>query len=709
MNYRVIKNNDLFLMTDHHGDIIEGNPQGGLYTKDTRFLSKLELKLNGKRPLLLSSAADENYVARIRLTNEHEETNGVVKLWRESVELIRERFIYGEVLYETISATNFSTKALAFDIEVSFDADFSDMFLVRGFQPADELGRIESRHCDKDGWHAEYAGADGVRRSTRIVWDAEPDEATPEGAVRYAVRLEPKQQRQITFTVIPSVNGEAPVITPKDEALAELKKQYEEWVERCAKVETDSAVLGGLYNRGVQDLRVLLTDFGQGLIPVAGLPWYAVAFGRDSLIAALQMLPIFPEVAKGTLGIMAANQGTELNPWKDEQPGKILHELRNGELARSGQVPFAPYYGSIDSTPLFVLLAAEYSHWTGDTATVEELLPNLERALAWIDQYGDRDGDGWVEYYQESSKGIANQGWKDSADSVVHADGAFAEAPIALIEVQGYVYQAKSRLAPVLAKLGQTEWAARLVEEAERLKAKLDNDFWMADERFYAIALDGDKKQVQSVTSNPGHLLMSGILAPERAEEVASRLVAPDMFSGYGIRTMSTESTGYNPMSYHDGSIWPHDNSLTLLGMSRMGLKAEAATVISGLLRAASRFEYNRLPELFCGYDESVGYPVSYPVACSPQAWAAGTSVSIVQALLGLRPEALQGTVALDPFLPEGIDSLTVRDIPVAAGRLSVSLSRNTRGEGKLQVEVLENTSGCRVIVVDPSADLIPN
>ncbi len=655
MNYRVIKHNDLFLMTDIRGDVPGNDAQDGLYMKDTRFLSRMELTLNGKRPLLLSSAADENYVARIRLTNEHEETNGEVKLWRESVELIRERFIYEDVLYENVIMTNFSTKALHFEIGLLFDADFKDMFLVRGFQPSDRLGTVTERDATTTSWHAVYEGADGVRRSTVVSWDTEADSVSEQGEAFFRIGLQPKEMKRIAITVMPSTGGHRSVPTPSEIALAELQSTYEQWNESVMKVESDSKVLNRLFDRGVQDLRVLLTDFGSGLFPVAGLPWYAVPFGRDSLIAALQMLPLNPDIARGTLEIMADYQGTEVNPWKDEQPGKIMHELRNGELARSGQVPFAPYYGSIDSTPLFILLAAEYAHWTGDTSVIERLMPNIERALEWIDSYGDRDKDGWVEYYQESSKGIANQGWKDSADSVVHADGEFAKAPIALIEVQGYVYQAKTKLASVLERLGRDDTARRLREEAERMKATLDAAFWMPEERFYAIALDADKNQVRSVTSNPGHLLMSGIVSEDKARIVSQRLVAPDMFGGYGIRTMSTGSTGYNPMSYHDGSVWPHDNSMILIGMSRLGLKEDASVVVSGLLKAAEHFEYTRLPELFCGYDDSIGYPVSYPVACSPQAWAAGTSIVLVQTMLGLEPDALNRKLRLAPFLPEGV------------------------------------------------------
>ncbi|MFC5528217.1 glycogen debranching N-terminal domain-containing protein [Cohnella yongneupensis] len=707
MKYRVIKNNDLFLMTDHYGNI-QGDLQGGLYTKDMRFLSKLELTINGKRPLLLSSAADENFVARIRMTNEHEEEDGKVRLWRESLELIRERFIYGDVLYETISMMNYSTKTISFDLGMAFDADYSDMFLVRGFQPAEELGKVTERKMDDNGWHTVYMGVDGVRRETAIAWDSKPDQIAESGKVLFQINLEPAKARQITFTISPSIDGNYPTTQPREVALQELQASYERWGNNHTKVDSDSPVLNRLYDRGVQDLRVLLSDFGYGLFPVAGLPWYAVPFGRDSLIAALQMLPLNPEVARGTLKMMAAYQGDELNPWKDEQPGKIMHEMRSGELARSGQVPFAPYYGSIDSTPLFVVLAAEYAHWTGDLDTIAGLMPNIERAFTWMDQHGDRDNDGMVEYYQESSKGIANQGWKDSADSVIHANGEFAIAPIALVEVQGYVYQAKSRLAPIVEKLGFEALAKRLREEIALLKNKFEGAFWMPEEQFYAIALDGNKEQVRSVTSNPGHLLMSDIISAERAQQVAQRLVASDMFGGYGIRTMSSGSTGYNPMSYHDGSVWPHDNSLALLGMSRMGFKEEASTVISGLLKAAEHFEYTRLPELFCGYDDTIGYPVSYPVACSPQAWAAGTSVSIIQAILGIRPDAPNGKVSLDPFLPGNVNRLTVRDLPVAGGTLSVKLTRNT-GTDTVHAEILDNSSGCRVEIVGQTAEVQRN
>jgi len=696
MDYRVIKNNDLFLMTDRHGDVTGNGSPGGLYMRDTRFLSRFELALNGRRPVLLSSAAGENFIATFRLTNEHMEENGKLLLWRESVEIVRERFIHADVLYENVTLTNFSTRPVSLRLSLNVDADFADMFLVRGFQPAEKLGRVVKREASAFGWRAEYEGADGVRKATSVRWNLAADFAGEQGAAEFAIELAPAQSRRLRLTVTPSVAGAEPAALEPEAALAELRRAEQRWRSRATEAVSDNETFNRLYDRGLQDLRVLLSDFGHGSFPVAGLPWFAVPFGRDSLIAALQMLPLDPAIALGTLRMMAAHQGTECNAWKDEQPGKIMHELRSGELSKSGQVPFSPYYGSIDSTPLFLLLAAEYAHWTGDAEAIGGLLPAIERALAWIDDYGDRDGDGFVEYFQESSRGIANQGWKDSADSVIHRDGRFAEAPIALVEVQGYVYQAKMRLAPVLERLGRGELARKLRAEAARLREAFEPAFWMEDERFYAIALDGAKEQVRSVTSNPGHLLMSGILPADKARLVADRLVAPDLFSGYGIRTMSTGSTGYNPMSYHDGSVWPHDNSLALLGMSRSGLVDAARIVAGGLIKAAGQFEYARLPELFCGYDDSLGYPVSYPVACSPQAWAAGTSVALMQAMLGLAPDALAGTLRLNPFLPAGMNRLAVRRLPVGRGLLTVELGRE-REDAPLSVRIVENTSGLRV------------
>ncbi|REK58432.1 MAG: amylo-alpha-1,6-glucosidase [Thermobacillus sp.] len=699
MKHRVIKENDLFFLTDESGDIPPGSTDGcGLYTQDTRFLSRLELSINGVKPILLESSAETNCQAVFRLTNPHMEEEGQVKLWRETVEIMRHRFIQDGVLYESIAYTNYGPKTVGFETSITVDADFADMFTVRGIK-AGMIGSVTGKSVDADRIAIRYAGADGIARETRIAWNIPADRVSPDGTVTFAVELKPREVRTIELTVTPVIADKAPQAKPREEALRLLDASYRRWEQGSTSVDSDLEIFNKLYHRGMRDLRMLLTDLGHGPFPVAGLPWYAVPFGRDSLIAALQMLPANPEVALGTLRTMAVYQGSKVDPWRDETPGKIMHEIRYGELANTNQIPFTPYYGSVDSTPLFVVLAIEYYRWTGDLGAIRELMPALERALEWIDQSGDLDGDGFVEYHSVSSGGIANQGWKDSGDSIVHASGDFAETPIALAEVQGYVYLAKTGMAEIFRKLGRNAEAEALERAAADMKRRFEQSFWMADESFYAIALDREKRQVQSVTSNPGHLLMTGLPDENRAELVARRLTAEDMFSGYGIRTMSEKSTGYNPMSYHNGSVWPHDNSLCLIGMSRMGFIEQALKVTRGLMRAAEHFEYARLPELFCGYEDTLGRPVPYPVACSPQAWAAGTPLIFLQVFLGLDPDVPDGIIRLRPALPEGMNRLSVRQLRVGSGTLSLTVTRR-EGNAVPEVEVEHNSTGCELRVL---------
>ncbi|WP_026692753.1 amylo-alpha-1,6-glucosidase [Peribacillus kribbensis] len=697
MDYRVIKENDLFLLTDEKGNIPENHPYGlGLYTKDTRFLSKLDVRINGEELILLSSDAADNYMARILLTNPHQEKDGELILWRESVEVERKRFIYDDVLYETIKAKNYFPKRVQFELSVHTDVDFTDMFIVRGFQSGD-VGTRTGQNIEGNSLTYHYKGSDSTERATLVSWDTEAKSVSENGDIAFEFDLKHGEEQEVTLMIAPRI-GEAEWGTPapRDEAMEKLKASYKDWEQKISKVETDYEPLQRLVDRGIGDLRVLLTDVGYGKFPVAGLPWFGVPFGRDSLIAALQMLAFSPEVAKGTLLTMANNQGQNVDPWRDEQPGKIMHEIRYGELAATNQIPFTPYYGTIDATPLFLMLLTEYIKWTGDLNLAQQLESNIDAALTWIDQYGDRDGDLFIEYHQESSKGIANQGWKDSGDSVVHRNGDYAKTPIALSEVQGYVYQAKMGIASVFEHLGKEEQAAGLRQQAQALKARFEEEFWMDDVNFYAIALDENKAQVGTITSNPGHLLMTGMLNEDRAGAVIDTLLSPKMFSGYGIRTMGEGEAGYNPMSYHDGSIWPHDNSMTLLGMSKLGRQQSANTVIEGLIRAGSFFEYDRLPELFCGYDQTIGKAVKYPVACSPQAWAAGTPLVFIQSMLGLFPDSFGKKILLAPKLLDQMNVLTVKNIQAGEGKLSLSV---TRTHDSFDVKVLENTTGYELII----------
>lgn len=697
MEYLVIKNNDVFLLTDKSGNIPENHYYGlGLYTKDTRFLSKLDVRINGEEPILLYSDASENNMAKILLTNPHmEDENGLI-LWRESVEIERTRFIHNEVLYETIRVKNYYPKPISFMVSIHMDVDFLDMFIIRGFQ-AGNTGKRTGQNVTDHSLTYHYVGTDEVKRSTKITWDKDVKKITECGDLTFEFNLLHEEEDGFTIRIEPQI-GELSekVILPQCIAQKQLEQSNMLWYEKITKVKTDHEQLQRLIDRGVGDLRILLTDLGHGQFPVAGLPWFGVPFGRDSLIAALQMLPLYPIIAKGTLLTLASKQGTKMNPACDEQPGKIMHELRFGELTETGQIPFGPYYGTIDATPLFLVLLTEYVKWTGDIEIVERLKENIESALQWIDQYGDGDEDLFVEYFQEANKGIANQGWKDSGDSIVHRNGDYAEAPIALCEVQGYVYQAKIGVANIFEKLGNKLKANRLRSEARELKAKFNQSFWMDDKQFYAIALDKLKHQVGTITSNPGHLLFSEMLPKDRSDAVVNMLVSSKMFSGYGIRTMAEGEAGYNPMSYHDGSIWPHDNSMILLGMSKLGYREATNKVIEGLIEASRHFEYDRLPELFCGYSQSRGSAVKYPVACSPQAWAAGAPLVFIQSLLGLFPDSLNAVIHISPNLLNGMNRLDVENISIGKGYLSLMV---TRAEGTFDIQVKKNTTGYKVII----------
>jgi glycogen debranching enzyme len=415
------------------------------------------------------------------------------------------------------------------------------------------------------------------------------------------------------------------------------------------------------------------------------VPWYAVPFGRDAIITALQTLMYNPSIAEGTLRFLAAHQGTTVDPFREEQPGKIMHELRRGELARLKEVPHTPYYGTVDATPLFLVLFVESMEWLDSDDLFADILPAALRALEWIDRYGDIDGDGYLEYRAQRPGGVVNQGWKDSFNSVQHEDGSISDAPIALVEVQGYVYQAKMGMARLLRRRGDTDTADRLEREAQDLRARFNRDFWMEDLGFYAQALDNQKRQVRSITSNPGHCIWSGICDLDKAHAVATRLMEPDMFSGWGLRTLSSESPNYNPMSYHNGSVWPHDTALIALGLRRIGRSEEAIQLVAGLIEAGFRFDDARLPELFCGFPRDQRFnssPAAYIVSCSPQAWAAGCVFMLLQSMLDLRPDAAAGTVYSDPVLPSLFTRVELRHLRV--GRHQVDLRVDPGPDGLL-------------------------
>jgi len=696
MNNQVIKEGPLFYLCDELGDLVpEADVGHGLYWKDTRFLSRLQLRIDGETPALLGTHSNKSYVLTRTLMKETKD--------RGATEVRRESFIYEGVYYERLAVTNYYLEKNQVELTLHLDADFQDMFLVRKYRTGEVGHSLAPESSDGRSVTLRYVGKDVLDRRTTVAWDEEAAVSEDRKRVTFPLALEPQQTKLIHLYAIPTIGLQAsPPLYSFAEALQKLDASYAQWSTSNASAASSNEGVDRLFQRSLQDLRMLADDIGHGPIPVAGLPWFATPFGRDSLITSLFMLPLHPSHAVGTLRTLAAYQGTKHDPWRDEEPGKIMHEIRFGELANTNQSPFSPYYGGVDSTPLFLMLIVEYVRWSGDTSIVTELQASIDAALQWIDAHSASNEARFLTYRQEASEGFPNQGWKDSANSIVHENGSYAKSPIALAEVQGYVYYAKNGLASIYEAMGGAERAERLKAEAQRMKEQFQRYFWMESEGFYCIALDAKLEQVKSIASNPGHLLLTGILDEPYAGIVAERLLRDDLFSGYGIRTMSTLAVGYYPMSYHNGSVWPHDNGMILLGMARRGYAGEAMRVVSGLLRVARQFAGDRLPELFCGYDAAeTDAVVPYPTTCSPQAWSGATAFVMLQTMLGLVPDALAGTVTLRPALPAELDELTVHNVTVGQGGLSVRLVRDSKRPDAIRAEILSNTTGLR-------ADILP-
>ncbi len=695
-----VKEGDTFLFSDLEGNLDHGGSYGlGLYARDTRFLSQFRMTVNGRDPVLLSSSSERGYMSHVDLTNPDLYEGDVLVVPQQTLNIRRIRAINGR-FFERVRVKNYNAFAVTVDLEFVLGGDFADIFEVRGMVPMDgpapEAPRVEGPRVVFG-----QVGRDGVRRETRVEFGAAPDRIEVDGAlVRVAFRLTlgSYQTRLVGMTIEPSTGEDRPPAVEFDAAVHQLRRSYEEWERDSTQILTDNELFNELLDRSRRDLRALSTEVDGERILAAGIPWYVTVFGRDSLISAHQLLTVNPRPAKEALTFLARHQGTRVDDWRDEQPGKILHEIRRGDLAGAGVVPHTLYYGSVDATPWFLFLYAQHLRWTGDLAFAEELLPNAEAALGWIDEYGDLDGDGFVEYLCRSSGGIRNQGWKDSGDSVVHADGRLAEPPIALAEVQGYVYMAKTRMADVYVALGRERDAERLIAEAEALRTRFNEAFWMEDEGYFALALDADKRQVRTVTSNPGHALYAHIVDEEKAPSVARRLLAPDMFSGWGVRTMSKAAVAYNPMSYHNGSVWPHDNAIIAAGLKRYGFARSTNRLATALFDAAIQAASLRLPELFCGFTRRTpNRPVSYPIACSPQAWAAGSPYLMLQAMLGISARAHVNLLTVHrPHLTTWLNTVEVRNLAVGKSRISLLFRR----EGEItSFSVLSREGDIRVVM----------
>ncbi len=678
-----LKSGAVFVCARRDGNIIGGRVSGeGLYAHDTRHLSELRLTLGGMAPVLLSSTMESGHHAVINATNAELRDDHEACVPQETLN-VRRTLLVSDRLHYRVRVRNFEVRAVATRIEVSFGADFADVFEVRGVGRRTG-GAVQAPTRDGDAVRLAYVAADGERRETLVGMSPVPTgvELGREGALaRWDIVLDPRAVVELLITVEPG--GHARGGQTLERTAARLAAEHDAWVGACARITTDNELFDRLIDASVRDLRALMTPLdGGGELPAAGIPWYVAPFGRDSLLASCEALMINPQVARGTLLALAGLQAGADDPWRDAEPGKILHELRTGELARTGQIPHTPYYGTVDATPLFLMVAGGYYRWTHDLETLARLEPALDRALRWIDEWGDRDGDGFVEYERRSPAGLVNHGWKDSGDSIVHADGSLADGPIALVEVQGYVYEAKLRIAEVYEALGDPERAHALRAQAVALREAFNDAFWDPEEGFLVLALDGAKAQVRSVTSNPAHCLYCGIVDDDRAAQMAERLMAPDMFSGFGIRTLSSSSKSYNPMSYHNGSVWPHDNAIAAAGLKRYGADAATARIATGLFDVAAGSRDFRLPELFCGFGrEESRAIVAYPVACIPQAWAATAPFMLLQALLGISASAPERRLTVDrPCLPEWLDGVEIHDLPVGRSQVSLAFQRNARG-----------------------------
>lgn len=696
-----LKHGDTFAVFDQNGDAYSGPGSAeGLFHRDTRHLSHLCLTINSARPLLLSSTLrDDNATLTCDLTNpDFVDQLGERLLRHDSIHLRRSRFVWNGTCYERVLVRNFHEEPQSIEIRIAFAADFADLFEVRG-QQRKRRGQMHPPTTTGHEVRLSYTGLDGLQRTTRLGFEPAPSTLTA-AAATYELELKPGESR----TLFLEVNCQREPAIPIGHrsyffALRDARRALRASSGRAACILSSNEVFNEVAQRSMSDLYMLITETPEGPYPYAGIPWFSTAFGRDAIITAMETLWLDPEIARGVLAHLAANQATDFDPLSDAEPGKILHEVRFGEMAELREVPFRRYYGSVDSTPLFVMLAGHYLQRTGDIETIRRIWPNIEAALTWIDDHGDRDGDGFVEYGRRTEDGLLNQGWKDSHDSVFHADGTLARGPIAITEVQAYVYGAWEAAAKMLRSLGQEDRASGFLARAEELRRQFDAVFFDEELGTYVLALDGDKNPCRVRSSNAGHALLTGLALPERVETIAKTLMSGASFSGWGIRTIPVTESRYNPMSYHNGSVWPHDNALIALGLARYGFRHAAARIFEGLFAASTYIELRRLPELFCGFPRQRAQgPTFYPVACIPQAWAAAAPLSLIQSCLGLEFNTKSMQVTFDtPVLPDFIERLEIKQLKIGRGSVHVAVHRSGT---RVVVDLIERKGNVRVITI---------
>jgi glycogen debranching enzyme len=671
-----LKDRDTFIVADDYGDILGAGD--GLFHNDTRILSRFRLLLGGQPPSLLSAAiAQDNVFFTFNGANQALPYPGGPMGPPGVLHVERKRFIWEERLYERITCVNYSRDVVLLPLAIEYGADFRDMFEVRGMKRAH---RGLQRPPEMDGRRVRfsYRGLDDVERSSVISFSDPPARFGPDRA-EYMYSLQPEGRLEL-YLEIDAHNGHIPSRERFRDAAARARWDMRARRRHGAKLKSSGRLFNDWLEKSRADLALLTTRMETGPYPYAGIPWFSTAFGRDAIITAWQILWFEPSLAKGVLTYLAAHQAEEVSAFRDSAPGKIMHETRKGEMPALGEVPFGRYYGGVDTTPLFVALAGAYAERTGDLALIQDLWPALLAATAWMEHFGDTNGDGLIDYARGRDTGLANQGWKDSQDSVFHADGRFPDGPIALVEVQGYAFAAYRAMSRFARGRGDEEAADRWGAHSEHIRETVERRFWMEDQGFYGIAIDGAGELCRVKTSNPGHLLFCGLPSPDRARKVTRQLLSARFDSGWGVRTLATGEARFNPMSYHNGSVWPHDTALCAMGLSRYGERDGVVTLMSELFETASKLEM-RLPELFCGFPRNAGEPpVAYPVACLPQAWAAGSVFMMLQACLGLNVNGATGEIEIqDPRLPIGIDQLSIEGLRVGDAKTDLLFERSGR------------------------------
>jgi glycogen debranching enzyme len=671
-----------FFVSARQGDLTPpGAPHIGLFHGDTRFLSRFELLFNGREPLVLSSTAEGANSSRIELTVRGGTVPGEnLDLPVNTIYVHREQLLNRDHFYDALEIQSFHEAEVKLIVELSFAADFMDIFQVRGLLRG-KSGHYYQPETDDSRVRFLYEGLDRRTRLTELGFDPVPQILESHRAV-WQCNLPPRGSTKLTTRVAmqtsDEVHGQHWHELTADQARRHSAVQHRDWAESCTRFRSSNDIFDVLLRTSTEDFYALRIHDPAGTAIAAGVPWFAALFGRDSLLSSYETLILDPELALGTLRVLASYQGKESNDDRDEDPGKILHEHRCGEMTATNEVAFGRSYGSVDATPLFLILAEEYFHWTADQALLHELQGPIRDATNWLLQYGDLDGDGLIEYRRRSPKGLFNQGWKDSADANRHTDGRIAQPPVALIEVQGYAVRALAAASGLLSMFGENQLASRAADRSEEIRGLIEKYFWLEDRGYFAMALDREKKSLRVEGSNPGHLLFAQAITSERARQITRRLLKPGLFSGWGIRTLSSEEGYFNPMSYHCGSVWPHDNAIIGYGMARYGMQQEASIVLQSLYEAALHFRDYRLPELFCGVERQPrSEPVHYPVSCSPQAWAAGAPFLLLTGLLGLCPSAERGELAIvDPCLPPFLNTLRVDNLRIGSSRLSLEFER---------------------------------